>query len=236
MKIHFIVHESFESPAAVEQWAVNKKHQITQTCVYRYEKFPNNADNMDLLVIMGGPQSPNTTTEECPYFDAKAEIKLIQDAVKQNKAVLGICLGAQLLGEAFGAKVEHSPNKEIGIYPVYLTKLTSNDKLFSSFPEKIFVAHWHGDMPGLTENAEVLAYSEGCPRQIIRYKSNVYGFQCHFEFTKESVESMIQNNTADFDALNKLPYICDADFLKSYDYSEINGFLFRFLDKLETEI
>ncbi|MGC3978978.1 MAG: hypothetical protein QM751_12610 [Paludibacteraceae bacterium] len=166
----------------------------------------------------------------------KGEIALIQKAIIKNKAILGVCLGAQLLGEAFGAKVEHSPHKEIGVYPIYTTTSATIDELFSSFPERLLVGHWHGDMPGLTNSAKVLAYSDGCPRQIIEYKSRVYGFQCHFEFTAESIENMLKEGNEIFEIQKKIPFVCKPEFLKTYDYSEMNSYLFSFLDKLEVEI
>ena len=108
--------------------------------------------------------------------------------------ILGICLGAQLIGEALGASFEHSPNKEIGLFPITLTKDGQQDSHFSDFPKIFNVGHWHGDMPGLTNESKVLATSEGCPRQIIRYAPTIYGFQCHFEFTLEAIDGMIKNS------------------------------------------
>lgn len=236
MNIHFIIHESFESPAAIKQWAIANKHTISETLVYKYQKLPNEISDIDLLIIMGGPQSPNTSVEECPYFNASEEILFIQKAIKNGKAVLGVCLGSQLVGEALGAPVEHSPHKEIGIYPITFTHHSKNDELFESLPEVIDVAHWHGDMPGLTENAVILAYSEGCPRQIIKFAPLVYGFQCHFEFTSESIITMIENGLSEFDDTNKLPYVCDAEFLKKYDFTLINQYLFIFLNRMEQHI
>lgn len=94
------------------------------------------------------------------------------------------------------------------------------------------VGHWHGDMPGLTAESKVLATSEGCPRQVVRYAPNICGFQCHFEFTPEAVEGMIKNNTHELEQYKDLPYVQTAEELRSYDYSVMNKFLFNFLDKI----
>lgn len=171
------MHESFEAPAAIEAWAKSKNHHISYTRLYQDEQLPARADDFDFLVVMGGPQSPATTIEECHHFDAQKEIALIKMAIDSDKAVLGACLGAQLIGEALGAKFDHSPNREIGVFDVTLTEAGKKDPFFSSLPEKFPVGHWHGDMPGLTNDAEILAISEGCPRQIVRYTPKVYGFQ-----------------------------------------------------------
>jgi GMP synthase (glutamine-hydrolysing) len=73
-----------------------------------------------------------------------------------------------MIGEALGASYEHSPNREIGVFPITLTEEGKNDTIVGKFPGTFPVGHWHGDMPGLTPNAAVLATSEGCPRQIVR--------------------------------------------------------------------
>lgn len=234
MKLHIIIHESFESPAAIETWLKSKNHQIEYTRLYQNEQLPDNANNFDLLVVMGGPQSPETTLEEFPHFNAQKEIALIKMAIDINKAVLGICLGAQLIGEALGAKFDQSPNREIGVFNIRLTDAGKRDPFFSSLPKEFPVGHWHGDMPGLTSDSEILAFSEGCPRQIVRYTSKVYGFQCHFEFNPEAIDCMIENCSDELEKYKDLPYIQDAPTLRSNDYNEMNNFIFKFLDYIET--
>lgn len=233
MKIHIVMHESFESPAAIEIWARSKEHEISYTKLYEQNVFPEEC-SFDFLVVMGGPQSPATTLKECPYFDSQKEIAFIGKAIQQNKILLGVCLGAQLIGEALGAKFEHSPNKEIGVFPIALTEEGKQDSIFSKFPEVFEVGHWHGDMPGLTPESKILAASEGCPRQIVRYTPRIYGFQCHFEFTPEAVEGMIRSNAHELEEYKDLPYIETAEQLRNYNYGDMNNLLFGFLDKITT--
>ncbi len=97
MKVHFVVHEAFESPGAYETWVEERGYEASYSRVYEAHAFPD-VDDIDLLVVLGGPQSPATTQEECPHFDAAAECALIANAVTAQKAVVGVCLGAQLLG------------------------------------------------------------------------------------------------------------------------------------------
>lgn len=113
MKVHFIQHETFEAPAAYLEWAKQRNHTITFSKVYENQALPETAENIDLLIVMGGPQSPATTQKECPHFNAKAEITLIQKCIKSEKAVIGVCLGSQLIGEALGANFEHSPKRKL---------------------------------------------------------------------------------------------------------------------------
>lgn len=231
MKIHIVMHESFESPAAIEIWAQKKGYDISYTRLYNGDILPQECI-FDFLVIMGGPQSPETTLEECPHFDSKREIAFIKNAAEKNKILLGVCLGAQLIGEALGAKFGHSPNREIGVFPITLTQEGKQDPIIGNFPEKFMVGHWHGDMPGLTTESKILATSPGCPRQIVRYSPKIYGFQCHFEFTPEAIDGMIKNSAHELEGYKGMEYIETAEQLRSHDYSEMNGLLFKFLDSL----
>ncbi|MEW5191146.1 glutamine amidotransferase, partial [Citrobacter freundii] len=150
MRVHFVIHESFESAGAYLPWAESRGYTITWSHVYAGEAVPANADGFDMLVVFGGPQSPRTTLAECPYFDSHAEQHLINQAIAARKIVVGICLGSQLIGEALGAKVCQSPEKEIGHYPITLTEAGQQHPLFSHFGSPLTVGHWHNDMPGLT--------------------------------------------------------------------------------------
>jgi len=235
MRIHFIVHESFESPGAIKAWAENNNLNISYTHLYKGEKLPASVNDFDCLVIMGGPQSPATTKQEYPHFDAPKEIAFIKEAILSEKYVLGVCLGAQLIGEALGAKFDHSPHREIGLFDVELTDEGKEDPIFSQFPSTFSVGHWHGDMPGLTPESQVLAYSKGCPRQVIRYTPKVYGFQCHFEFTPEAIEGMITHCNDELEEYKALPYIQSAEVLRKNDYTPVNQKLFLFLDAMKSD-
>ncbi len=232
MNVHFVVHESFEAPGAYETWVKDRGHKASYSRVYNYEPLPQSADGIDLLVVMGGPQSPSTTKEECPHFDAAAERDLIAKCVNAGKAVVGVCLGSQLIGEALGACYAHSPEKEIGKFPIALTADGKENDKFSHFGERLEVGHWHNDMPGLTESARIIAYSEGCPRQIVEYSDLVYGFQCHMEFTPDVIEQLIAAGEPELRALTAHRFVQQPEALRANDYDDMNQKLFGFLDQL----
>lgn len=235
MNIHIVQHEDFEAPGAYLEWAVSRNHNVTFSKAYLNQPLPETTAAIDLLLVMGGPQAPDTTIEECRHFDAKAEIALIQNAIKNNKAVVGVCLGSQLISEAFGGSFEHSPEKEIGVLPIQLTEDGLNDPKINHFGSELEVGHWHNDMPGLTVESKILASSKGCPRQIISYSNLIYGFQCHMELNPEVVELLI---AADEDFLltnTKHQFVQHPDKIRSFNFSEMNQKLFEFLDKLEAE-
>ena len=175
---------------------------------------------------MGGPQSP-LEIEKFPYLED--EILLIQQAIAQNKKVLGICLGAQLIGAALGGKTERSPEKEVGVYPITLLPEGMHDPLLEGFPKRMSVIHWHNDMPGETADSVVLAYSEGCPRQIIKYAPTVYGFQCHLEIDQVGIQKMIESCPGDF---KPSTFTQNALEFLDQDFETINGYMIKVLDRL----
>lgn len=232
MHVHFIIHEHFEAPGAYENWARMRHHTLSYSRVYAGEPLPEAVEGIDFLIVMGGPQSPSTTQEACPWFDAKAEIAVIQRAITAGKTVIGVCLGSQLIGEALGAPFSHSPEKEIGKFPIWLTDAGRANPLFNHFGERLEVGHWHNDMPGLTPEAEIIAWSEGCPRQIVQYRERAFGFQCHMELTPEVVELLIAHSQSDLRLAESHRFIDTPEQLRAHDYREMNEALFTFLDKL----
>jgi len=225
MRIHSIIHAPFEKLGVIEDWAMQKNYNLSETHTYRGEKLPE-VSEFDFLIIMGGPQSP-LELEQYPYL--RDEIKLTDRAIVNKKAVLGVCLGSQIIGEALGAQTQHSPNKEIGAYPVELTSEGIGDPLFKKFPAKFDVMHWHNDMPGIPTGARLLAKSEGCPRQAFAYGDRVYGLQFHLEITQELAKGMIEHCASD---LQPNRYVHSANELLAIDYAPINQKMRVVLDHL----
>jgi len=234
MKVHFVLHETFEVPGAYLKWAQERGHQVTTTKVYENETLPESVDDIDFLIVMGGPQSPDEDREAFPYYDPQAEIQLIQKAIKADRYIVGVCLGAQLLSVAYGAEYEHSPEREIGVFPITLTEAGLKDEYVKVLGPALITGHWHGDMPGLSEDAVVLATSQGCPRQIIRFSSKHYAFQAHLEFDPEAVDLLIAADGEEVldEQSSKLTFVQNPQAIRDYDYREMNAKLYAFLDSL----
>ena len=235
MRIHFVVHESFEAPGAFEQWAKHRGYGIGYSRLYAGEALAETIDDIDMLIVMGGPQTPDTTTAECPHFDAQAESRVIAACIDADRAVIGVCLGAQLIGEALGARFEHSPETEIGSFPITLTADGLASDRFAGFERSFHVGHWHNDMPGLTAESKVLATSAGCPRQIVEYGPLVYGFQCHMEFNRTVVEGLIEHAADELVALSERRFVQPPEELRRNGYDAMNDMLFTFLDRLTAD-
>lgn len=225
MKILFVVHADFEKPGAIATWANKHASQVDYCRPFAGEPLPK-VNSFDWLVVMGGPQSP-CEVDVYPYL--QSEIELIRQARSHDKTILGFCLGAQLIGEAFDALTEPSPHKEVGVFPIHLTEAGCNDPLLTGLPSTWEVVHWHNDMPGLTPEAQILAKSEGCPRQIIRYSKKIYGFQCHPEPALEDIKGMIAHCPDD---LKPGLYVQIKEALLASNFETINKRMHTILDNL----
>ena len=130
------------------------------------------------LIFMGGPMSAN---DDLPYL--RQELQLISQAVELQRPVLGVCLGAQLIAKALGAKVYRNAVKEIGWFDIHFTEAAAHDPLFAGVGPSETVFHWHGETFDLPAGAEWLACSEACRNQAFRAAAGVYGLQFHLEVT-----------------------------------------------------
>ena len=225
MRIHFIIHAGFEKAAHIATWAAENAFAVRYTHLHKGETCPD-IDDFDMLICMGGPQSPSEI-ERYPYL--MDEIRLIREAIIQGKIVLGVCLGAQLIAESYGIMTEKSPNKEVGFFPVDFSDDRKQDPVFFDFPASLTVGHWHNDMPGCPDSAVILARSEGCPRQVIRFSPKVYGLQCHFELDSVTLRALIRHCPDD---LLTGKYIQTAEEMLAVELEPIQQYLSTVLTRL----
>jgi GMP synthase (glutamine-hydrolysing) len=143
--------------------------------------------NREALVVMGGPMGVHETEQ---YRHLDAELRLIEEAMRAEVPVLGICLGSQLLAAALGARVRPGPRKELGWYPVGLSQQGADDALFKGAPRRFEPFHWHGDVFGLPAGAVPLARSELTELQAFRFGPSTYGLLFHLEVTAAQVAAM----------------------------------------------
>ena len=130
------------------------------------------------LIVLGGPMNCDQTARH-PHL--AVEVAAIRAAIDRGMPVLGICLGAQLIARALGARVTPNPEKEIGWYDVTPTAAGRDDPLFRHFGGTRKIFQWHGDTFDIPEGAVHLASSPACSNQAFRYGDNVYALQFHLE-------------------------------------------------------
>ena len=190
LNIHYFMHVPFEGPAYIEEWALEKGHKQSVTKFYENFVLPD-INQIDWLIIMGGPMSIN---EEDEYPWLKKEKDFIKKTIDNNKVVIGICLGAQLIANVLGARVYKNEIKEIGWFPVRFTKGAKQQNLFSHLPEELTVFHWHGETFDLPAGSIHIAENEACKNQAFLYKEKVIGFQFHFEMTELAINVMVNGD------------------------------------------
>lgn len=189
MRIHYLQHVPFENPGIILNWSATNQHQVTCTRLYEDHSFPE-LKEFDWLIIMGGPMN---IYEEDEYSWLKEEKQFIQSAIKDNKLMIGLCLGAQLIADVIGGRVIKNPCKEIGWFPVTFTKEAQNLPQFSFLPEQPVVFEWHGDtFVDLPKETTHLAYNEACRNQAFAYGSRIFGFQFHMENTWEIISDLMK--------------------------------------------
>lgn len=189
MRIHYLQHVQFENLGNIENWIIKKGYKLSKTSLYNNEKLPD-IKSFDLLIVMGGPMN---VYEENEYPWLKLEKEFIKQSIEEDKAVLGICLGAQLIANVLGSKIYKNEYKEIGWFPICLTDKALESPLFKNLNETFDVFHWHGDTFELPENSVRIAASEACINQGFIYNERVIGLQFHLESSMESIENLIKH-------------------------------------------
>jgi len=223
--VHVLQHVPFEGLGSIKTWLSLKNARITYTRFFQADPLPDLAA-IDLVIALGGPMSVN---DENQFPWLKDEKIFVAEAVHAGKAVLGICLGAQLIAAALGGQVYTAPEKEIGWFPV---AAESNPPGAFVFPESMTVFHWHGETFDLPIGALHLAGSAGCRHQAFQIGAHVLGLQFHLETTPASAEALIANCRHE---LVPQRYVQSEDQIRSVpeaSYRSINALMVKVLEFL----
>jgi GMP synthase-like glutamine amidotransferase len=200
MRIHCLTHVSFETPARITKWAVDRGHEILEFRLWEKTSLPD-PGSVNHLIVMGGPMSAN---DESRYPRLRAEKELIRDVHEQGKRILGICLGAQLIASALGARVAPNHTKEIGWFPVRLTEPGRQSPFFRELPVEFTVFQWHGETFDLPSGAELLAESRGCRNQAFSIGDRLLGLQFHLELMAADITALVEHCRSD---MTSGPYV-----------------------------
>ena len=208
-----IIH-SEEADVSVVSKFFQKKHQ-SSTVFYKNLYFlkKKDIDRFDLFIFHGGKQSANSKSKAILY-----EYKFLNYLIKQNKPVVGICLGAQLIAKIYGSKISKSKNKlfECG----YKKNLKKNNKVFKN---NLYFLQFHTEGISYNKNMELLA--EGIMYEVDSFKikgKNIYGFQFHPEVTSNTIKRWHDIVKIKYPYIENLKKII-KDF-KKYQHKNYNWF------------
>ena len=183
MRINVLQHTPNEGPGAIQQWSQDHGHEMF---IYHPATFGNlpTADQTDMLVILGGPMSPNDD------FDwIKQERALIQQMMNDHKPIFGACFGGQQIAKTLGYPIKKAPHKEVGWAPVYL-----KSNIIPGIPEQLTALHWHEEMFEIPKEADLLFSSDLVENQGFILNDNVIGLQFHFEPAADNVREIAIND------------------------------------------
>jgi GMP synthase-like glutamine amidotransferase len=190
MRVHSLEHASCEGAGKIADWARARGHALTTTRLDLLEPLPGVSD-FDFLVMMGGAMNVYQYRD---YPWLLPERQLLAEAIAAQKAVLGVCLGAQMLADVLGARIYQNAEKEIGWFPV---RFLERGAPFDCFPPECTVFHWHGDTFSLPPGARWIAESNACARQAFIHGDRLVGLQFHVEVTPEAVAGFVAGGTGE---------------------------------------
>jgi len=173
-------HIACEPPAAFEDELRARGLDLVRVELDEGEPLPDWRE-FPAIVVMGGPMG---AYEEAEHPWLAAEKRLLREAVDADVPVWGVCLGAQLLAGALGARVYPGERPEVGLLPVELTPAASSDPVFGEAPPSFPTLQWHGDTFDLPAGATLLASSPAYPNQAFRIGRS-YALQFHIEVSLE---------------------------------------------------
>ncbi|MTW19655.1 glutamine amidotransferase [Allochromatium palmeri] len=139
----------------------------------------------DVLVVLGGPIG---AYEESNYPFIRDELRLLEKRLQADRPTLGICLGAQLMARALGARVYPGPRKEIGWMPLHLSPEGQVVPLAHVDGALTSMLHWHGDTFDLPAGATRLASTDLYPNQAFSWGRSALALQCHPEVRAGQLE------------------------------------------------
>lgn len=184
----------------IEPILIEAGHAIDLIHAYNGETLPKDDSNHKALIVLGGDQNA-LADDEFPYFPGL--LNLIRTFGDHDKAVLGICLGSQLVARAYGGEnILHRP-MEFGWHEVRLTLQGAADPVLSAAGVAFPIFHWHRDTFSLPDGAVHMATSDMTVNQAYRIGRAIYGTQFHFEADTKLVtewSASLSEMIADFDS------------------------------------
>lgn len=163
--------------------------QIDLRRPYAGDPLPDTSDEHDAIIVLGGGQNA-LADDHCPWFPHL--IELMRGFVERDCALLGICLGSQLLARAYHGENIIGGAHEFGWHEVSLNEAGKADPVFKALPDNFPIFQWHDDTFGLPKDAIRLAGSPVANNQAFRIGRAAYGTQFHFEADRPMVSRWLE--------------------------------------------
>ncbi len=186
-------HVDVERLSLLEEVLAQQGIPARYLALHKGERLPDSVEDMEdaeAIVVLGGPMG---VYEEEKHPWLADEIRFLGEAIRSGFPVYGLCLGAQLMAAALGARVYPGEGKkEIGWFPVDLTPGAQGDPLLGDEEASFPVFQWHGDTFDIPEGAVRLASSARYPNQAFRWGERAYAFQFHLETGMADISAWLE--------------------------------------------
>jgi len=227
-KAVILQHVAHEGPGRIVPLFRDFGIQTEVRRLYQGDEVPTDLDAIGVLVVLGGPMGVTDVGSAKYPFLAK-EVETLQRLVNADRPVLGICLGAQLLAHAAGAKVYPNtkpgakpddptvPTPEIGWGPVQFPFPGGTEPIVMGMVDGAPMFHWHFDtfdlpkvpappnpppnVPSPPTGNSLLSSSRNCKHQAFRFRTKLFGFQYHMELDRPGIDALVAGNK---EQLNKV--------------------------------
>jgi GMP synthase-like glutamine amidotransferase len=191
-----------EGPARIGDVARTMGHRVVLHHLYDGAAVPDTIPDDAMLVVMGGAMGvADIGDPRWPFL--KAEVTLLERALREARPVLGVCLGAQLMAHALGARVypcqvgdPPAGHREVGWGAVTFVASPDSEPVLGGMDESEVVLHWHGDTFDLPRGATRLAGTLACENQMFRYGRRAFALQFHVEVTGDEVKRWVHDDAA----------------------------------------